>query len=90
MWRKYFKFPENAQYPSHWQHDLILPYSEKPTYQDLVKSGKIEVLNYKDRPNVVSRFGTEKEDVPYSEWPYGYITIEPRNEWTLILSAERS
>jgi acetylornithine deacetylase len=77
------RFPENAQYPSHWQHDLVLPYSEKPTYQDLVKSGKVEVLNYKDRPNVVSRFGARKGG--RSIILNGHIdtaAVEPRNEWT--------
>ncbi len=77
------RFPENAQYPSHWQHDLILPYSEKPTYRDFVKSGKIEVLNYKDRPNVVSRFGTRKGGRSIIlNGHIDTITVGSRNEWT--------
>lgn len=77
------RFPENAQYPSHWRHDLILPYSGKPTYQDLVKSGKMEVLNYKDRPNVVSRFGTRKGGRSLIlNGHIDTITIGPRSEWT--------
>jgi acetylornithine deacetylase len=47
------KYPDVAQYPSHWQHDLIVPYQDLPSYGDLVKSGKMDVLNYKNRPNVV-------------------------------------
>ena len=26
------RFPNVAQYPTHWRHDLILPYAELPTY----------------------------------------------------------
>lgn len=48
------KFPNIAQYPSHWMHDLILPYTHLPTYEDLVCSGKMDVLNYQNRPNVVA------------------------------------
>src|SRR5712671_5888395 len=33
------RFPNVAQYPTHWQHDLILPYAELPTYQALQSSG---------------------------------------------------
>jgi len=77
------KFPLNAQYPSHWQHDLILPYSDRPTYDDFIRSGKAKVLNYKDRPNVVARFG--KKGGGRSIILNGHIdtvTVEPRSEWT--------
>ncbi|MCA3247988.1 MAG: hypothetical protein ING29_16065, partial [Azospirillum sp.] len=47
------RFPEIAQYPTHWQHDLILPYAELPTYAALRDSGLAKVLNYEGRPNVV-------------------------------------
>ena len=50
------RFPNVAQYPTHWQHDLILPYAELPTYQALQSSGLESVLNYTGRPNVVGRF----------------------------------
>ena len=77
------KFPEHAQYPSHWQQDLILPYSEKPTYTDLVKSGKLNILNYKDRPNVVSRFGRNRGGRSIIlNGHIDTITVEPREEWT--------
>ena len=46
-------FPEVAQYPTHWQHDLILPYDTLPQYDDYIASGKQDVLNYIKRPNVV-------------------------------------
>ena len=47
-------YPQVAQYPSHWKHDLILPYNNLPTYEDLLKSDLADVLNYKGRPNVVA------------------------------------
>ncbi len=47
------RFPSIAQYPTHWQHDLILPYEELPTYEALNASGLENVLNYRNRPNVV-------------------------------------
>jgi acetylornithine deacetylase len=77
------KFPMNAQYPSHWQHDLILPYEDRPTYRDLVKSGKMAVLNYRDRPNVIARYGKKRGG--RSLILNGHIdtvTIEPKGEWT--------
>jgi acetylornithine deacetylase len=77
------KFPMNAQYPSHWQHDLILPYTHRPTYRDLAKSGKMDVLNYKDRPNVIARFGKKRGG--RSIILNGHIdtvTIEPKSSWT--------
>ena len=33
------RFPLIAQYPTHWQHDLILPYEELPSYEGLRASG---------------------------------------------------
>src|SRR5438552_18822392 len=33
------RFPDVAQYPTHWQHDLILPYAELPTFEALEESG---------------------------------------------------
>ena len=77
------KFPKNAQYPSHWRHDLILPYTRRPNYRDLVKSGKMDVLNYKDRPNVIARFGKKRRG--RSIILNGHIdtvTIEPERSWT--------
>ena len=49
-------FPHIAQYPTHWQHDLILPYADLPTDEALNASGLEGVLNYKGRPNVVGVF----------------------------------
>jgi len=46
------RFPNVAQYPTHWQHDLILPYADLPTYEALQSSGLQSVLNYEGRPNV--------------------------------------
>ena len=38
------RFPDIAQYPTHWEHDLILPYQELPTYAALQESGLENVL----------------------------------------------
>src|SRR5438067_755299 len=43
------RFPDVAQYPTHWQHDLILPYGDLPTYAALQASGLESVLNYRGR-----------------------------------------
>ena len=76
-------YPESAQYPTHWQHDLILPYDRFPTYDELIKTGKIEVLNYKKRPNVI---GTLKgQGGGKSLLLNGHIdnvTVEPQDDWT--------
>ena len=78
------KFPEVAQYPSHWQHDLILPYHQLPCYKDLVQSGKTDVLNYRNRPNVVGIWkgsGRGGKSLILN----GHIdtvTVEPKEEWT--------
>ena len=78
------RYPDVAQYPSHWQHDLILPYQNLPSYVDLVKSGKMDVLNYKNRPNVVGTWKGSGEG-GRSLILNGHIdtvTVEPRDEWT--------
>jgi len=78
------KYPHVAQYPSHWQHDLILPYQNLPTYKELIETGKVEVLNYKDRQNVVGTWkgsGNGGKSLILN----GHIdtvTVEPVNEWT--------
>jgi hypothetical protein len=38
----FLKFAGVSQYPSHWQHDLILPYGDLPTYDELIRTGKIK------------------------------------------------
>jgi acetylornithine deacetylase len=50
------KYPDIAQYPSRWEPelDLVLQFPDKCTFEQLVSSGYIEKLNYKNRPNVVS------------------------------------
>ena len=78
------KFPDVAQYPSHWLHDLILPYQDLPSYEDLLNSGKMDVLNYKNRPNVVGILkgsgGGGKSLILNGH--IDTVTVEPRNEWT--------
>ena len=77
------KYPHIAQYPTHWQHDLILPYEELPTMEGLISSGLETVLNYRGRPNVVGQFkGTGGGRSLILNGHVDTVTIEPRNEWT--------
>jgi acetylornithine deacetylase len=79
------KFPQVAQYPSHWQHDLILPYHHLPTYEELARSKKTDVLNYKDRPNVVGRWkGLGEGRSLILNGHIDTVTIEPEEEWTHV------
>ena len=77
------RFPDVAQYPTHWQHDLILPYAELPTYEALQASGLQSVLNYEGRPNVVGRFrgsGGGRSLILNSH--VDTVTVEPLDKWT--------
>lgn len=77
------KYPEVAQYPSHWKHDLILPYHDLPTYGDLLESGMAAVLTYHDRPNVVGTWvGTGGGRSLILNAHIDTVTIEPREAWT--------
>jgi len=78
------RYPQVAQYPSHWLHDLILPYQDLPCYGNLLDSGKIEVLNYKNRPNVVATWrGTGRGGKSLIlNGHIDTVTVEPKNEWT--------
>ena len=78
------KFPESAQYPSHWQHDLILPYDRFPTYEELIKSGKIDILNYKNRPNVVGTLrGQGNGKSLLLNGHIDNVTVEPKSDWSV-------
>ncbi len=77
------KYPDVAQYPSHWEHDLILPYDELPSYDALMASGKQDVLNYRDRPNVVGVWkgsGGGRSLVLNSH--IDTVTVDPLQNWT--------
>ncbi len=77
------RFPDIAQYPTHWQHDLILPYQDLPTYEGLKESGLENVLNYTGRPNVVGLFkGAGGGRTLILNGHADTVTIEPRDEWT--------
>ena len=77
------RFPNVAQYPTHWQHDLILAYAELPTYEALQASGLQSVLNYDNRPNIVGRFrGTGGGRSLILNSHVDTVTIEPRDKWT--------
>lgn len=79
----FHRFPSVAQYPTHWQHDLILPYSDLPTYAALKESGLEEMLNYRDRPNVVGTFkGTGGGRSLILNGHIDTVTIEPSDAWT--------
>lgn len=76
-------FPHIAQYPTHWQHDLILPYADLPTYEALRASGLEGVLNYIGRPNVVGTLhGTGGGRSLILNGHIDTVTIEPTKEWT--------
>lgn len=76
------RFPDIAQYPSHWQHDLILPYDALPTYDALVRSGLNEVLTYRGRPNVVGRLGGSGGGRSLIlNGHVDVVTVEPREAW---------
>jgi acetylornithine deacetylase len=75
-------FPEAAQYPTHWQHDLILPYDTLPSYEELIGSGKQSVLNYKNRPNVLGRLpGKGGGKSLLINGHIDTVTVEPRSDW---------
>ena len=77
------RFPHVAQYPTHWQHDLILPYEDLPTFAALEQSGLADVLNYDDRPNVVGTFrGTGGGRSLILNGHIDTVTIEPEDAWT--------
>ncbi len=77
------KYPHIAQYPTHWQHDLILPYEDLPTMEGLKSSGLESVLNYNGRPNVVGQFkGTGGGRSLILNGHVDTVTVEPRDEWS--------
>lgn len=77
------RFPEIAQYPTHWQHDLILPYAERPTLAALQASGLETVLNYRGRPNLVGLLrGTGGGRSLILNGHVDTVTVEPLGEWT--------
>ena len=76
------KYPESAQYPTHWRHDLILAYDRLASYEALMKSGKSDVLNYKGRPNLVATLkGTGGGKSLLLMGHVDNVTVEPKNEW---------
>lgn len=77
------KFPESAQYPTHWRHDLILAYENRQaTYEDLVRSGKTDVLNYRGRPNVVGTLkGSGNGRSLLLTGHVDNVTVEPLSDW---------
>lgn len=80
--RMFDRFPEVAQYPTHWQHDLILPYDTLPTIEALRASGLETVLNYTERPNVVGTLrGTGGGRSLILNGHTDTVTIEPAGEW---------
>ena len=77
------RFPAIAQYPTHWQHDLILPYEVLPTYAELLRTKLDTVLNYRERPNVAGVFrGTGGGRSLILNGHIDTVTIEPASAWT--------
>lgn len=76
------KYPESAQYPTHWLHDLIIPYEKFPTYEGWVASGKTDVLNYKNRPNLIGTLkGIGGGKSLLLTGHIDTVTIEPKGDW---------
>ena len=76
-------FPHVAQYPTHWRHDLILPYETLPTFRSLRESGLESVLHYQDRPNVVGTFrGSGGGRSLILNGHIDTVTVEPVDAWT--------
>ncbi len=77
------RYPDIAQYPTHWQHDLILPYADLPTYEALKASRLEDVLNYRNRPNVVGVVrGTGGGRSLILNGHIDTVTVQPTGEWT--------
>jgi acetylornithine deacetylase len=77
------RFPHIAQYPTHWRHDLILPYDELPTHEALLASGLADVLSYRGRPNVVGVLrGSGGGRSLMLATHIDTVTVEPIAEWT--------
>lgn len=76
------RFPDIAQYPTHWQHDLVLPYERLPSHDALRASGLQHVLNYDGRPNVVGRLrGTGGGRSLVLNAHIDTVTVEPAGQW---------
>lgn len=81
--RLFRRFPAVAQYPTHWQHDLILPYEALPTFESLQASGLETVLHYRGRPNLwARRTGTGGGRSLILNGHVDTVTVEPRGAWT--------
>ena len=76
-------YPDIAQYPTHWEHDLILPYDERPNLKELKDAGLEDVLNYNNRPNLIARWrGTGGGKSLILNGHIDTVTIEPRSDWS--------
>ncbi|MBI4627591.1 MAG: M20/M25/M40 family metallo-hydrolase [Candidatus Rokubacteria bacterium] len=82
--RLFAAYPDVAQYPTHWRHDLILPYAELPTLDALRASGLEDVLTYRGRPNLTARWpGAGGGRSLILNGHMDAVTVEPRAEWTV-------
>ncbi|MFN0186516.1 MAG: M20 family metallopeptidase [Aquabacterium sp.] len=76
-------YPTVAQYPTHWQHDLVLPYETLPTYDALQASAYKDVLHYRDRPNLVARLpGSGGGRSLILNGHIDTVTVEPLQAWS--------
>lgn len=77
------RFPNVAQYPTHWQHDLVLPYDDLPTWDALQVSPWRDKLSYRGRPNVTARFvGGGGGRSLILNGHIDTVTVEPSEAWT--------
>ncbi len=76
------RYPQVAQYPTHWRHDLILPYDHLPSLDELERSGLGDILNYRGRPNLTGRWaGSGGGRSLILNGHIDTVTIEPRHLW---------
>lgn len=76
-------YPNIAQYPTHWKHDLVIPYQDLPTYEALMASEFKDVLTYDDRPNVIGTLaGMGGGRSLVLNGHVDTVTVEPAGEWT--------
>ena len=75
-------YPTVAQYPTHWQHDLVLPYDRLPTHAALQASAYKDLLHYRGRPNVVGVLrGSGGGRSLILNGHIDTVTVEPREAW---------
>jgi len=79
------KYPDVAQFPTRFEpeYDLVLKVADKCTYEQLINSEYKDILNYKNRPNVVGTIkGTGGGRSLMFNDHIDTVTIGDRSLWT--------